>query len=64
MPDATAPDLVAALRAELRAAQPDLGAGGPAAARALHSLHAAAAAAGDEGLRAALRAAQIGRAHV
>ena len=53
MPDATAPDLVSALRAELRAAQPDLGAGGPAAARARHSLHAAAAAAGDDGLRAA-----------
>ncbi|MDR6218008.1 response regulator [Deinococcus soli (ex Cha et al. 2016)] len=62
MPDATAPDLVSALRAELRAAQPDLGAGGPAAARALHSLHAAAAAAGDEGLRAALRAAQAAAA--
>lgn len=58
MPDATAPELAAALRAELRAAQPELAAGGPAAARALHSLHAAAAAAGDEPMRAALRAAQ------
>ncbi|GGS03844.1 hybrid sensor histidine kinase/response regulator [Deinococcus sedimenti] len=58
MPDATAPELRAALQAELRAAEPDLTAGGPAATRALHSLHAAAAAAGDDPLRAALRAAQ------
>ncbi|NTY02567.1 response regulator [Deinococcus sp. JMULE3] len=58
MPDATAPDLARALRDELRAAQPDLAAGGAAAARALHSLHAAAAVAGDEALRGALRTAQ------
>ncbi len=62
MPDATAPELAAALRAELRAAQPQLRAGGAAAARALHSLQAAAAAAGDEELRAALTAAQAGHA--